>query len=30
MPEPNWREELNKAAPNAPVNLLTLERVSVH
>ena len=30
MPEPNWREELKKAAPNAPVDLLTLERVSVH
>lgn len=30
MPEPTWREELKKAAPGAPVELLTLERVSVH
>ena len=30
MPEPNWREELKKAAPGAPVDLLTLERVAVY
>lgn len=30
MAAPAWKEQLKKAAPAAPVDLLTLERVSVH